>query len=258
MFTLGKPRRTGRRIGSYGAGGIGKTSLGVSIPGTKAVFDLEDSIAKLKDLPADVYDSIVPGIGSFQDIRDALASECCKSVENIVIDTATRVEQFAIAHTIENIPHEKGYVIKRLEDYGFGKGLAHVYETFELFIGDLDLHFRAGRNVVLIMHDCFSNVPNPLGEDYIRYEPRLQNPKGGANSIRLRVREWLDDLIFIGYDIDVKKNKATGAGTRTMYPAERPHCMAKSRELSESFEYLKGSATLWQKLGITTEGATSK
>lgn len=249
-FTLGKPRVTGRRVGVYGAGGIGKTSLGASVPGTKAIFDLEDSIAKLDGLPADVYNSVVPGIETFQDIRDALASDCCKSVDNIVIDTATRVEQLAVAHTIRTVPHEKGNVVNRIEDYGFGKGYQHVYDTFELVLGDLDAHFRAGRNVILIMHDCFSNVPNPQGDDYIRYEPRLQTSNSGKASIRSRVREWLDDLCFLGYDVNVRENKATGSGTRTIYPVERPHCMAKSRKLDASFEYPARSIELWTKLGI--------
>ena len=112
----------------------------------------------------------------------------------------------------------------------------------------LDLHVRAGRNVILICHDCTANVPNPKGEDYLRFEPRLQNPSSGKASIRLRVREWLDHLFCIGYDVESNEGKAQGHGTRTIYPQETPWCMAKSRSLAEPFELLQFDTTLWNQL----------
>lgn len=148
------------------------------------------------------------------------------------------------------MPHEKGNKIQRIEDYGFGKGYQHVYETFLTLLGDLDQHTRAGRNVILICHDCTATVPNPAGEDYLRYEPRLQSPTSGKSSIRLRVREWSDHLLFIGYDLSVKNGKGdqrTGS-SRTIYPVERPHCMAKSRTISVPEALNKNDASFWTKL----------
>ena len=41
-------------------------------------------------------------------------------------------------------------------------------------------HARGTRdNVILICHDCTATVPNPTGEDWLRYEPRLQSPGSG-------------------------------------------------------------------------------
>src|SRR5690606_16593610 len=101
------------------------------------------------------------------------------------------------------------------------------------------------RNVILIAHDCTETVPNPAGDDYIRYEPRLQSPKSGKASIRLRFREWLDNLWFIGYDILAKDGKAQGHGSRTIYPTEQPHCMAKSRTIQDALEYVRGDGSVW-------------
>ena len=56
----------------------------------------------------------------------------------------------------------------------------------------------------------------------------------------------------IGFDVNVKDNKASGSGTRTIYPVEMPHCMAKTRSLKESFEYVDGSDDLWQQLKMTS------
>ena len=104
--------------------------------------------------------------------------------------------------------------------------------------------------MILICHDCTATVPNPGGDDWLRFEPRLQSPSSGKSSIRLRVREWADHVLFVGYDLAVKDGKGdprTGS-TRTIYPVERPHCMAKSRTLCEPLALKKFDATLWTNL----------
>jgi hypothetical protein len=142
----------------------------------------------------------------------------------------TRAEELCVAHTLATIPHEKGHRVNRIEDYGYGKGYQFVFDTFLPLLADLDRHCRAGRNVVLVCHDCTTSVPNPAGEDWLRWEPRLQSPASGKASIRLRVKEWADHVLFLGYDVDVdKEGKGRGSGTRTLWPTELPHCLAKSR-----------------------------
>lgn len=219
-------RAAGHRIVIYGPGGIGKTTLCSQLPGPVAVFDLDESLGKLGlegMLPVD-------GIESWQDMRTALQSDGWDDVKTIVIDTATKAEELAVAHTLATVKHEKGHVLSSIEGYGYGKGFQHVFEVFLPLLADLDRHCRAGRNVVLVCHDCTSNVPNPAGDDWLRYEPRLQSPSSGKASIRLRIREWADHVLFLGYDVDVDKDgKGRGCGTRTIYTAELPHCMAKSR-----------------------------
>ena len=204
----------------------------------------------------------VAGLTGWQDIRDALHSGGWDDVRTIVIDSATKAEELALGWTLKNVPHEKdGVVIRRIEDYGYGKGYQHLYETFLTMLGDLDLHVRAGRHVILIMHDCTATVPNPKGEDYIRWEPRLQNPSSGKASIRLRVREWLDHLLFVGYDIECSKQHnrtAQAHGTRTIYPREMPWCMAKSRSLADQIELGQFDTTLWQHMFPTNPSRGDK
>ena len=136
-----------------------------------------------------------------------------------------------------------------IEAYGYGKGYGYVFDTFLPLLADLDRHSRAGRNVCLIAHDCTSTVPNPAGEDWLRYEPRLQSPASGKASIRLRVREWADHVLFVGYDVAVDKDgKGRGAGTRTLYTSELPHCMAKSRSTQEVIPVDRDGAAVWNKI----------
>jgi hypothetical protein len=243
-----------RKIGIYGPGGIGKTTLAATAPGPVAFIDLDDSLAVMEDLHGlDVRP--VTGIESWQALRAALNAPGWDGIKTIVIDPATRAEELCVAETLATVPHEKGHRVSRLEDYGYGKGYQHVYDVFLLLLADLDQHVRAGRNVVLVCHDCTSNVPNPAGEDWIRYEPRLQSPNSGKASIRLRLREWLDDLLFLGYDVAVdKEGKGQGSGTRTIWPVELPHCMAKSRKLADPLPLDKFSPALWDALGLVAAG----
>ena len=250
----GVPAAAGRKIGIYGCGGLGKTSYAAHAPGPTVFFDLDASLPILRAAGklADVDIQVVPGVDSWAALTGMLAAEGWEGVQTIVIDSVTRAEEMAVAHTLETVPHEKGGKVSHLEGYGFGKGFTHVYETFLPLFAVLDRHVVAGRNVILICHDCIEKVPNPVGEDYIRWEPRLQSPSSGKASIRLRMKEWLDDLWFVGYDINVQHDKkerfakAEGGGSRTLYPNEMPHCMAKSRTFSHPMELKENDTSIWQ------------
>jgi hypothetical protein len=216
----------GHRVVLYGPGGIGKTTLATMTEKPVAFFDLDDSLSRLMPDPTNIFPV---DVSSWTDIRHALQSPGWDQIKTIVIDSLTKAEEMCLAHTIETVPHEKGHKVSSVEGYGFGKGFQHNFEQFLPLLADLDAHCRAGRHVVLICHDCTTTVPNPSGEDWLRYEPRLQSPTSGKASIRLRVREWADHVLFYGYDIEVKDGKGKGGGSRTIYPCEMPHCMAKSR-----------------------------
>lgn len=223
----------GHRVVLYGTGGIGKTTSAANAPGPVAFIDLDESLPRLKDqLGAETLANIkdVKGINDWATLRSVLQSDGFDGIKTIVIDTLTKAEELCVAFTLETVPGDKGAKMKRLEDYGFGKGLTHVFDTFLPLLADLDRHARAGRNVVLVCHDCTTNVPNPAGEDWMRFEPRLQSPASGKNSIRLRVKEWADHVLFMNYDVAVSEDgKGKGCGSRTIYTSEMPFCMAKSR-----------------------------
>ena len=230
-------QNTGHRCVLYGPGGIGKTTLAAQAPGPVAFIDLDDSLPRLRPnleaagLMANIRN--VP-VETWAELMGVLQSDGWDEIKTLCIDSGTKAEELAVAHTLETVLVD-GRRVNSIEGYGFGKGYGYVFDTFLPMLAALDRHCRSGRNVVLICHDCTSTVPNPAGEDWLRYEPRLQSPASGKASIRLRVREWADHVLFLGYDVDVTKDgKGRGIGTRTLYPAELPHCMAKSRTCGEA------------------------
>jgi hypothetical protein len=238
----------GTRIAIYGPGGIGKTTLAATAPGPVAFIDLDESLAALHDQLNELELRIVQGIETWQDLRDVLQGDGWDEIKTIVLDTGTKAEELATAHVVKTIPGERDRKCERIEDYGYGKGYTYLYDTFITLLSDLDQHVRAGRNIVLVCHDCVTMVPNPDGEDYQQYQPRLSSPASGKSSIRLRVREWVDHLLFVGYNVTVKDNKAKANGSRTIYPVERPLCMAKSRSLTDAIPLAKYSTELWKQL----------
>lgn len=239
-----------QRIVVYGPGGVGKSELCANLNqvGVKPLFlDIGNGTSFLNV-------DRVSDITTWADLRAVLHEpNIWKGYGAVIIDDLTKAEELAAEWTLANVPKERKdgtkETVSSIEGYGWGKGLTHVYETFLLLLGDLDKHVREGRQVVCIAHECTANVPNPGGEDFIRYEPRLQSPASGKSSVRHRVKEWADHMLFIGFDLFVRENgKATGAGTRTIYPVEMPTHWAKSRSLTQPIPYVKGSADIWKQL----------
>lgn len=232
-----------QRVMLYGPGGIGKSSLAALMP-NPVYLDIDSGTNQL-----DV--ARVGGLTTYEDVRAVLNDSMLDAYGSVVLDTATRLEALAVAHVVATVPHEKGTRVTSIEGYGYGKGYQYVYDAFQLVLHDLDARARKGQHVCIIAHACTANVPNPAGEDWMRYEPRLQAPPSGKASIRETVIEWCDHVLFVDYDVSVSQDgKASGAGTRTIYPYELPTHRAKSRLLADPIPYVKNDNTLWKQLGI--------
>lgn len=237
----------GQKILIYGTGGIGKSMLCCLAPGPVAYIDAENRLSSLKAELESLgvpIPSIVP-VNSWTGMRTALQSSGWEGIKTIVIDSVTVIEEWCIAHTLATVktfekPPQKA---TSLEDYGFGKDIRVVYEQFLPLLSDLDRHAKQGRHIIMTAHDCKPEESNPMGGNYIRFEPRLRTSKKGDNSIRLKVKEWCDFVGFICYDLNLSKDdrnklnkKAEGCGTRTMYLQETPAYMAKNHGHPDSID----------------------
>ncbi len=242
-FTKPSQQRMGRIITIYGPGGCGKTTLMATAPGPVRVFDFDRSLPQLQSQLGDLDVQAIDGVETYQDVRDALHSNIWDGVGSIGMDSGTRYEETVIEHVVKNVPHPQGKKVQRLADHGWN-GPRMVQDEFIKLWADFEPHLRAGRNIIFVCHEEVTKAPNPEGQDWVRYEPRLLNdPKG---NVRMWVKEQSSEVLYIGYDVNVAKGKGTGSGTRTIWPMERPHCLAKNRcGLNDPIELIQFDRTIW-------------
>lgn len=237
----------------FGPGGIGKSTLAAWLP-APLFLDVERGTVKL-----DVArDSSITDWSTLRGKLAAINSSPPPGIQTIVIDTVTVAEEFAKEHVIatRRAGGTKGEgaarVVNSIEDYGFGKGWQYVADELNGLLADCDRLLRKGLNVCLIAHEVASPVPNPGGEDFIRWEPHLYaGDKNKRGSIRDRVKQWANHVLFVGYDVHVEDGKGRGSGTRTIYTLELPTHIAKSRtaQVAQSFE-ISDPGAIWRTLGI--------
>lgn len=234
----------------YGTGGIGKSTLCAFLP-APVFLDVERSTHRL-NVARDTADD-------WPTLRGKLATIAAtppEGVRSVVVDTATVAEEFAKEYVILTRKARRtgmpDVTVDSIEGYGWGTGWQFVYDEFCGMLADLDRIAAKGLHVCLIAHEVASPVPNPAGEDFIRWEPHLYSgDKKGRGSVRQLVKNWADHVIFIAYDVDVREGKGRGVGTRTIYTQELPTHIAKSRakQLTMSFD-LQHPDAIWRELGI--------
>lgn len=234
------------RIVIYGTGGIGKSTLAAQLPGP-LFLDLEGGTRRM--------DVLRDTAKTWADLRGKLAAIAATTpdgVQSLIIDSASVAEELAKEHVVQTRTTEKGQRVDSIERFGWGKGWQFVYDEFNGLLADLDRIADSGLNVCMIAHDTASPVPNPAGEDYIRWEPHLYaGDKKGRGSVRDRVKQWADHMLFIGYDIFSSDGKAQGSGTRTIYSHELPTHVALSRSAQVSIPFdLNDPGAIWRELDI--------
>lgn len=241
------PTAAANRIVIYGTGGIGKTTLAAYLPGA-AFLDVEGSTRKF-NVARDVAGDWLTLRGKIAGIEAAPP----EGLQTLIIDTATVAEEMAKEHVIATRKTEKGNQVDAIEGFGWNKGWDFVFDEFNALLADLDrLVDNCGINVCLTAHDVTSPVPNPGGEEFLRWEPRLYGgDKKGKSSVRDRVKNWADFVLFIRYDVFVKDGKGQGSGTRTIYTEELPTHVAKTRgpKIQMPFD-LRDPAAAWRALEI--------
>lgn len=220
----------GEKILEYGDTGMGKTTLAALSP-NPAFLGLDEGGGKLKHPITGKMLRRVPGIETYQDVRDALQqSDVFKDNATIVIDTVTILQDWAVPHMLANIPKEKGDKAKNIVAYGYNKGYQHLYDLMKFILQDCDRLIHQGKNVILVAQATPNRVSNPGGEDYLRDGPRLY---AGKPSIEALYCEWADHILRIDYqNIWAEDKKAKGDTTRVIYTQPEVYFRAKSRTLT--------------------------
>jgi hypothetical protein len=244
--------KEGEKIILYAKSGMGKTTLAAMAP-TPVFIGLDDGGRKIRHPVTGEKLKRIPGIETFQDVRDALHQhDLFDDYETIVIDTATAMQHLGLTHTFATVRGPKDHPIcTNIEQYGYHKGYRHLYDTMHLILGDLDPLVRKGKNVILICQMIQSRVSNPGGEDFIQDIPDLQaDPKA---NIEADYVSWADHVFKIDHHaVTATDGKAVASGGRVIRVHPEIHFEAKSRTLGPelavvSFED-KTDDSIWQYL----------
>jgi hypothetical protein len=240
----------GEKVIVYAASGKGKTQL-ASLAPNPIFIGLDDGGRKIRNAITGEPVRRIPGVETFQDVRDALHQPgLFKDFRSVVIDTGTILELLAIEHVIKTIPHEKRDVkIEHLDDYGYGKGYNHLFDTMRLVFQDLDGLVRQGKHVITLCQQCPVVIANAAGGNYLQDGPKLYSPGPDSKqsfTVRGYACEWADHVIKIDYlnqqvhgawtDKDNKQHagKIVGDTRRAIFtmPSD-PSYFAKTRTLTE-------------------------
>ena len=174
------------------------------------------------------FDPAAPAT-AWEDLIAFLKSDAVKGYDNVVVDSFTRAEEFAVSNCIASIPPDSATIKQSLEQWTYGKGGQIVYDKFVPIYPLIDDLLEAGCNVCAICHDNVLRIANPEGGDFIQHQPHLVQGEKGQAPGRDKFQQTVDHLLFLSADIAVEKGKATGGMTRTLYTGGIASMMAKSR-----------------------------
>jgi len=240
----------GHKVVLHGKYGMGKTNCAALAPKPVFIGGLDAGGSKIKHPVTGENLKVIPGVESFQDVRDVLHQvELFDPYETVVLDTGTQLQHLALLHTFATVKGPKDHPrCTNIEQYGYHKGYRHLYDTMHHILGDLDPLIKRGKNVIVVCQSIQTKVSNPGGEDFLRDTPDLQtDPKA---NVAADYMSWADHIFMIDHhNIQAEDKKAVATGGRVIRVHPEIHFEAKSRTLGPeyavvSFEH-KADDSIW-------------
>jgi RecA-family ATPase len=193
----------------YGPEGVGKTTLAVSAPGC-ILADIEDgsselACARYPFYPDDPDHGHVPR--SYQDILDMIddLTNNDHSFKALALDSLDRLESLMWRWLLNrdsaaSAKNRDGELLKSIEDYGYGKGYTMAVEEWRSLCARLDrLRYVRGMEIIFIGHAQVKPFKNPTGEDYDRWQLRINEKAGGF------LKEYAKVTAFMTLEEESKK-----------------------------------------------------
>jgi hypothetical protein len=205
------------RVLLFGVEGIGKSTFGASAP-TPVVIDAERG--------TDHLDVQRFSVQAWPDVVEAVETLTVEphDLKTLVIDTLDKVEGFLWDYICKRDKK------KSIEDYGYSKGYIAALDEWRVFLASLErLRDAKGMHIVLLAHSWVKPFKNPEGDDFDRYELKL-NPKAGG-----LLKEWCDAVLFANHETLVHKDDKTkrvrgiGTGARLIHATRTAAYDAKNR-----------------------------
>lgn len=210
------------RIVLYGVEGIGKSTFASEAP--KPIFlGAEDGTAHLE---VERFPTPDGGL-SWHDALDAVRTLTNEAHEykTLAVDTLDWIEPLIWSHICKRDGE------KSIESYGYGKGYVAALDEWRQFLAALErMQARRSMNVILLAHSWIKTFKNPEGEDYDRWQMKLNDKASGL------VREWARTVLFAKWekfavkDEKTKRPKGVSTGARILHTVETAAYDAKNRD----------------------------
>lgn len=199
-----------KRFFFYGPEGVGKSSLAKD---ANAIFADADRGSGHLDVPRYPFrlnaDGTVPADGHIAEDLDeiyAMIDDLLISPHTwgaLALDTSDAIEALVWKKICERAGvTKKGEVIENIEDFGFGKGYNVACDEWRKLLHRLDaLRIKRNMHIIFVGHSLVKTFKNPIGEDFDRYRPKLDDRALGL------LREWCEVVGFVTFEDIAKKNK---------------------------------------------------
>lgn len=154
--------------------------------------------------------------------------------KTVVVDTADKLEPMVWTHVVAQANSKD---ITSIEDFGWGKGYTAAADVWRELMRRFDDLRSRGIHVIILAHAQVKTFKNPSGDDFDRYQLRLNEKAGGL------LKDWADVVGFLTHDEWAKKDKNAprakgyGSGRRILNTERTAAFDAKTRlPLSKEIE----------------------
>lgn len=211
------------RVLVHGMEGVGKTTFAAGAPAPIFLCP-EDGIPRML---GQVAHFPTPATAwTWEDVIDAVRALIDEEHQygTLVLDTLDWLEPLLFAHVCAANKWAS------IEEPGYGKGYTAAIDGWRVLIGELErLRAARGMHLVLLAHSSIRPFKNPEGDDYDRYELKVNAKAAGL------WKEWCDCVLFARHDDSAAKDTKTkrvrgvSSGQRVLLTTHHAAYDAKNR-----------------------------
>jgi len=254
------------RVLIFGAEGTGKSTLASGAP-APLWFDVEDGSAHLEVARYPFRDG--PGghvPHGYQEILAAIDDLATHDhgYQTLVIDTLDRLEALMWQWMIQRDAPSSKVKLTGIESYGYGRGYVAAVDEWRSLCLKLDrLRMAKGMSIVMLAHAQIRPFKNPLGDDFDRYNLRL-NDKGAGF-----LKEWSDITGFACFEegaasLGGERARGVSTGRRLLklertaaYDAKSRYALPAEVELNISNPWAPLADAIESALGMSSDVLTA-